>query len=119
MTAFEQEKVRGMGQFGRLMALHDLGRLQEFEEEFALIRANKDQHPKGVARIAAYTGNNDLALESLEKAVEQEGPGFLVSLSSGFYNKLKDDPRFDEFLRKYGYHPDQREKIPFKFTPPE
>ncbi len=107
-----------MGHFGSLMALHDLGRLHEFEEEFAKFRANKDQHPEGVARIAAWTGNHDLALESLEKAIKQEGPEFLLSLSSGFYDKLKLDPRYDALLSKYGQHPDMREKIPFNFTPP-
>ncbi len=119
LAAFEKERFGNMGQFGRIMALHDLGRLQEFDDEFAELRANKDQHPEGIARIAAWTGNNDLALDSLEKVVELEGPDSLSELSSGFYVRLKIDPRFDELLRKHGQHPDQREKISFNFTPPE
>ena len=105
--------------FARVFALHDLGRMQEFEEEFAMIRSDPDESPEGTARIYAWTGNNDLALRWLEKLVETEGPEELRLLSNGgFYTKLARDPRFDALLRKHGEHPDQREVIPFDFTPP-
>ena len=71
-----------------------------------------------MARIYAWTGENELALEWLEKFVEERGPEALSGLSRGFYKRLAHDPRFDDLLRKYGQHPDQREVIPFNFTPP-
>ncbi len=102
------------------MALHDLGRLQEFEAGFALWQSDNPQGHEGIARIAAWTGDNELALQSLEEVVTDQGPEALVGTTTGgFYRKLKQDPRFDDMLRKYGQHPDQREKIPFNFTPPE
>jgi tetratricopeptide (TPR) repeat protein len=119
LAAFEKEKMANQGQFGRLMALHDLDRLQEFEDEFARYRADNVGNPEGVARIAAWAGDNDVALEFLEKLVARDGPEVLVGTTTGgFYSRLKQDPRFDAMLRKYGQHPDQREKIPFDFTPP-
>ena len=120
LAAFEKEKMAGMGQFGRIMALHDLGRTEEFEEDFALWQSEGSHNLEGIARIAAWTGANDLALEYLEKVVEQDGPESLTGIiSGGFYNRLMLDPRFHAMLRKYGQHPDQREKIPFNYTPPD
>ncbi len=93
--------------------------MQEFEEEFARLRSDSDRSPESTARIYAWTGQNDLALEWLEKMVALEGPEFLRDMGDGgFYNKLLGDPRLDALLRKYGQHPDQREMIPFDFTPP-
>jgi hypothetical protein len=76
--------------FARIFALHDLGRMEEFEEEFQQLRSDPDQSPEGIARIYAWTGNNDLALEWLEKMIVADGPEELGRL----------------------------QVIPFKFTPP-
>jgi TolB-like protein/Flp pilus assembly protein TadD len=119
LVAFEKQQDDDMAGFARLFALHDLGRMQEFEEEFARLRSDSDRSPEGIARVYAWIGNNDLALEWLEKLVETEGSEELRLLSDGgFYSRLARDPRFDALLRKHGQHPDQREVIPFKFTPP-
>jgi len=119
LAAFEQERPDHTRSYARIFALHDLGRLQEFEEEFVQLRSESGVNPEGIARIYAWTGNNDLALEWLEKLVEMEGPEALRRLADGgFYSKLARDPRFDALLRKHGQHPDQFEGIPFKFTPP-
>jgi TolB-like protein/thioredoxin-like negative regulator of GroEL len=119
LAAFEKQRDDDTLSFARIFVLHDLGRMQEFEDEFAELRSDSDQSPEGIARIYAWTGNNDLALEWLEKMVEVEGQDRLKNITNGgFYTKLKRDPRFDALLRKYGQHPDQQEVIAFKFTPP-
>lgn len=120
LAAFEKEKQRGQGSFGRMFALHDLGRMEEFEQAFDEYRKNEPDNFEGKARIYAWTGENDLAMENLEKLVEKEGPEMLrLTIGAGFYDKLYEDPRYDEILRKQGLHPDQQEKIAFNFTPPE
>ncbi len=119
LAAFEKEGMGGQGEFGKIFALHDLGRTEEFEESFAEYRNDEPDNFEGLARIYAWTGNNDLALENLEKFIAKEGPEAVrIMLSGGWYEELKQDPRFDEFLRKHGEHPDQQEKILFHFTPP-
>ena len=119
LAAFEKEQDRDTGSYFKIFALHDLGRMQEFEEAFAKFRSNSDMGPESIARIYAWTGDNDQALEWLEKMVETEGPEGLKLLSEGgFYRKLARDPRYDVLLRKHGQHPDQREVIPFNFTAP-
>jgi TolB-like protein len=91
----------GNREMGRMMALHDLGRLDEFEAEFAAMRANPEQHPEGIARIAAWTGQNDLAFENLEYAVEQEGPQLAQWVRTDLYEPIKSDPRWQAFLERY------------------
>lgn len=118
LEAFEKEESQGGVNIARAMALHDLGRIEEFENEFALYRAENAEEAEGVARVYAWIGDYDSTIEWLEKLVEQKGPAELQALYNGFYSKIKADPRFDEFLRKYGQHPDQLEPISFEFTPP-
>jgi TolB-like protein len=119
LAAIEKEQVEETRSYFKILALHDLGRLQESEEEFARYQLNTDDPPGGIARIYAWTGQNDLALEWMEKAVALDGPEQLkISVDTGFYSRLASDPRFDALLRKHGQHPEQREVIPFNFTPP-
>jgi TolB-like protein/thioredoxin-like negative regulator of GroEL len=119
LVAFEKQQDDDMAGFARLFALHDLGRMQEFEEQFGRLRADPDESPEAIARIYAWIGKNDLALEWLGKMVALEGPERLIGIGTGgFYNKLLGDPGFDALLRKHDQHPDRYEAIPFNFTPP-
>lgn len=120
LAAFELGKDRDQANFGKIFALHDLGHMEEFEELFEAFRNNEPDNYEGMARIYAWTGNNDLAMQHIEKILGQQGPEALDFVTSGgFYVKLRTDPRYDALLRKHGKHPDQRVKIPFNFTPPE
>lgn len=119
LDAFEKEKVVGSRNIGRAMALYDLGETRQFEREFAALRSDPSNSREAIARVAAWTGHNDLALQSLERMVEQDGPQSLTGvLSGGFYERLMTDPRFEALLRKYHQHPDQREKVDLKVDLP-
>jgi adenylate cyclase len=97
---FEQAPP-GSREIGRMMALHDLGRLDEFEAEFSKILADAEEPPETVARVAAWTGQNDLAFEHLEYAVEKEGPQFARVVRTDLYEPIKSDPRWHAFLERY------------------
>ena len=88
---------------GRLLALHDLGRDEEFDAEFAAMLEDPDQHPEAIARIAAWTGRHDLAFEYLERAVKREGPWFVRPIKSedDLYGPIMADPRWRDFLDRY------------------
>jgi TolB-like protein len=94
---------RGNREMGRMLALHDLGRHEEFDAEFSKMLADPEEHPEGIARIAAWTGQNDLAFEQLELAVDREGPMFVQAIKRGgdLYAPITSDPRWQAFLDRY------------------
>ena len=119
LEAFEREKIPEMGTFGRIFALHDLGRQDEFKEAFGAYLDAVTSNHEGIARIYAWTGETELAIEYLQKTLDERGAGDIRSIiSGGFYRRIKADPRFEAFLGKNGQHPDMLEPIPFNFTPP-
>ena len=93
----------GNREMGRMMAFHDLGRHNEFEAEFSKMRSDPEQHPEGIARIAAWTGQNDLAFEYLERTIDREGPNFVQDIKRGadLYEPITSDPRWQAFLDRY------------------
>ena len=83
------------------MTLHDLGRHDEFEAEFSEMLSKQEEDPEVIARIAAWTGQNDLAFEYLEYAVEKHGPSIVPSVRTDLYEPIKSDPRWQAFLERY------------------
>ena len=85
---------------GRMLALHDLGRHEEFEAELATMLADPDQHPEAIARVAAWTGRHDLAFEYLELTVAVDGPGIVgpIKKETDLYGPIMSDPRWQDFL---------------------
>jgi len=98
-----EEGPPGNREIGRMMAFHDLGRNDEFKAEFSELLSDPEQHPEGIARIAAWTGQNDLAFEYLERAIDREGPGFVQDIKRGadLYAPMQSDPRWQAFLERY------------------
>lgn len=116
------QSLPGNRDIGRILALHDLGRQEEFEAEFATWLSGPDIHPESIARIAAWIGNNDMAFEYLERAIDQEGPEFAVVIKRGadLYEPIKSDPRWQAFLERYGASDEDLSHIRFNpKLPPE
>jgi len=86
----------------RLLALHALGRQEAFDEEFAVFLERNQDNPEGIARIYAWTAQNDLAFEWLDKVAAQYGPQRIHELKSELYDPIKSDPRWAAFLEKHG-----------------
>ena len=103
LAHFESDEFGPGRPLGRLMALHDLGRLDEFEAELSKLRDDSKTHPEGVARVAAWTGQNDLAFEYLQRTVDLEGPEIVQAIRRGgdLYEPIKSDPRWQAFLDRY------------------
>lgn len=82
--------------------MYYLGRHEEFEDEFAqYFDANQD-NPEGIARVYAWSGQNDQAFEWLAKMVEQEGPVSVTDVKTDLYAKLQPDRRWQQFLEENG-----------------
>jgi TolB-like protein len=104
------------GDIGRLMALYDLGRTDEFETEFAAYREANAERWESIARVLAWTGRNDAAFEYLEKMIERNGPVSASNIKSDLYSRLSADPRYAAFLEKHGQSEEDLSHI--EFDPP-
>jgi len=104
------------GDLGRLMALHDLDRLAEFEQEFAELRAEEGMHPESVARIYAWTRQNDAAFDWIQKTIDLHGPAVVRNFKTDLYSRLADDPRYNALLEDYGFSDEDMSHI--QFDPP-
>ena len=104
------------GFLGRLMALHDLGRLDEFEQEFAELRAAEGTHPESIARVYAWTRQNDAAFEWIQKAIDLHGATAVRGFGTGLYSRIADDPRYNALLERYGVSDEDLSHI--QFDPP-
>jgi len=100
---FFKRAPSGNREMGELLALHDLGRLEEFEAEFSKRRADPKWGPESIARIAAWTGQNDLAFEYLERAIDEEGPELVqyIKYAADLYEPITSDPRWRALLDRY------------------
>jgi len=108
----------GNRELGQLLALHDLGQDNEFEAEFSEWRADPEEHPEHIARIAAWTGQNDLAFEYLERAIDLDGPELVQAIKRGsdLYSPITSDPRWQALLDRY--EPDDEEDLSdIRFNP--
>jgi adenylate cyclase len=117
LAAFEQESVGNLGEMGALMALHDLGRNEEFEARFTRFR-NEVGDAESIARIYAWIGDNDKAYEWLDKMIAEEGPDLLEAIDTDLYAKIKSDPRWRLMRDKYGYFDTPVEAIDFTYSLP-
>lgn len=118
LDAFQKELDEGTRDYAIIFALHDLGRMEEFESRFAEKRQDGDQGAEGIARIYAWMGNNDKAFEWLDKAVDEEGPYLVGIINTDYYEKIKSDPRWRALREKHGYFDDQIEAIEIEVTLP-
>ena len=89
--------------FARALALHSLGRNQEFD---AILQENLSAYPdesaEGIARLYAWSGQVDEAFFWLEKMVEEQGPESAMLVRTELYDPIKSDPRWMAFLKRYG-----------------
>lgn len=60
----------------------------------------------------------DAAFEWLDRAVEQKATALGTQFLEHYYDPIRDDPRWMEFLRRTGSAPEQREAIDFEITLP-
>ena len=101
---------------GRALALHSLGRREQFAAALEAIKADPTVDVESLARIHAWSGQNDIAFEYLERMVQQRGPGSAASVDTDLYEPIKSDPRWQHFLERNGVADEDLSDI--EFNPP-
>ena len=118
MMSFDRLSDTGQGDLGRLLTLASSIPQDEFERVFGEYRELYDDNPEGIARIYAWSGQNDLAFEWLEKAVEQYGTDVAENAKTDLYEPIKSDPRWAQFLARHGSSDEDLSHIVFNLKPP-
>lgn len=117
LTAFEKDVDEAGDSIGAIMALHDLGRTEEFESRFSRFR-DEEKNEESIARIYAWIGDNDKAFEWLDKAIESDGPNLVAWIDTDLYDKIKPDPRWQALRDRYGVRDVPRDEVKFDYSLP-
>jgi tetratricopeptide (TPR) repeat protein len=120
LAAFEQMDNPGHQILSAMaMALHSLGRQDDFETVFAKLRERwgKEQ-PSFVAFVYAWTGDADAAFDWLDKGIEKDTFDVIRGYTSPFLRNLHSDPRWQDVLERIGMSPEQLAAIEFNLMLP-
>lgn len=105
---------------GLPVVYHALGRKQESD---AALAALIEQHEQGwaynIAYVMAWRGEADRAFEWLNKAVQYKDGGLSEILGEQLFSNIHNDPRWQRFLHRVGYSPEQLASIQLEIVLPE
>ena len=99
---------------GRAMALFDLG--QHAESQKVLVQLAQDwgeQYPQQTAQAFAYVEQPDKAFEWLQRSLPEGKIKLQTEFPEPLYDRLRDDPRWIEIMRRIGRTSMQMQAIPF------
>lgn len=114
LDAFEKaEDLQGIA-----MALHDLGRQEEFEAALGKLHEKSDSvSPSETANVYAWIGDADRAFEYLDKGYRSDRASLSRVVHYPIFRSLYDDPRWQMLLQKLGMSDEQLAAIDFKLPP--
>jgi hypothetical protein len=85
---------------GRACDLHALGRHIESDRMLAHVAEFGDTYASYVAEVHAFRGEPNAAFDWLERAYRARNGELIRIKNDPLFASLRDDPRFDELLRK-------------------
>jgi TolB-like protein len=101
LTEFGKETLDDGRLEGAAMAYFAAGRKAESDAQLAeAIRQNANDWAFGIARVYAFRGEKDSALEWLERAYEARDEDLYAIVGDPLLKNLEGDPRYKAFLRK-------------------
>ena len=99
-----------VGNWGRVFALHDLGRDDEIDEAIQVL-LDTGGRPSQLAAIYAYVGDHDKAFAEFENGYEMRDDWLIEIRQWGFLESLYPDPRWEALLQKIGISDADAERI--------
>jgi TolB-like protein/Tfp pilus assembly protein PilF len=102
LTEMLKEKDEGVGLAGSAMAYFALGRKADSDTALAqMLKSQANHRPFYIAKIYAFRGERDEALQWLDRAYVQKDPTlFFHIVGDPMMKSLKVDPRYKAFLKK-------------------
>ncbi len=102
------------------LALYELGRMDEHEKAFRELRERwGDVWPSEIAQVYAWKGEADAAFEWLDRSIAQNEDGLDQQYLHAYYDSIRDDPRWREFLERTGTTPEELAAIDFEVPLPQ
>ena len=96
------------------LAQYELGRHAEHQASFRELRERwGDVWPSEIAQVYAWKGEADAAFQWLDRAIAQNEDGLDQQYLHPYYEPIRDDPRWREFLERTGTAPEQLAAIDF------
>jgi len=99
-----------VGNWGRVFALHDLGRDDEIDAAIQVL-LDAGGRPSQLAAIYAYVGDHDKAFAEFENAYEMRDDWLIEIRLFKFLELLYPDPRWEALLQKIGISDAAAERI--------
>ena len=99
-----------MGVWGRLFALHDLGRDEDIDEALQQLN-DSGARPSQFAAVYAYLGDHDRAFEAYDRAYDTRDDWLIEIREFKFLESLHPDPRWEALLQKIGISDGDAEQI--------
>ena len=104
---------------GITVAMHDLGRQEQFETTFRELREKQgSDFPGAAAYVYAWIGDADAAFEYLDKEFRLDRTSLSREVRYPAFNSLHNDPRWPALLQKLGMSPEQLADIDFRVALP-
>lgn len=101
LMEMQQETNEGLKLAGTAMAYHTLGRHQASDAALRkLIASHGSDGAYQVAEVYAYRGEDDIALDWLERAYQQHDSGVTYVKADNLFNHLRQNPRYLRLLEK-------------------
>jgi tetratricopeptide (TPR) repeat protein len=120
LESIRQEPFEAYRLMGLALAYHALGQAAESDAALAeFIKQHEQSMAYNIAAVLAFRGENDHALEWLDKAVQYNDPSLAFVVSDHLLANIHDDPRWFPFLESIGKSPEQLAAIEFEVQLPE
>jgi tetratricopeptide (TPR) repeat protein len=102
LAEFEAESLRGFTYYGRAMTYHEMGEQEKSDAALKALLALDDaeSYAAQLATVYAVRGENDEAFKWLNRGLELNDQGILGTQMNPFYDNIRDDPRFAEFVQR-------------------
>ena len=102
------------------MIHHSLGNEREHEAAFRELRETwGERWPSEIAQVYAWKGEADAAFEWLDRSIARNEDGLDQQFLQRFYDPIRDDPRWQEFLETTGTSPGRLDAIEFEVRLPQ
>ena len=101
LAEFDAEPMDGFTFYGRAMTYHEMGEPEKSDAAMNTL-LNLDDAESWAAQIAmahAVRGESDDAMKWLNRALQLNDQGIYIARIAPFFDNLRGDPRFEEFVK--------------------